>query len=118
MSKPMTLPSYGYEVKSSGTRQRAPSLCAGGAAVVRGAAAGFTGWLRRFALAQYSRLVFSVLDGLRAGGACIGARRPRNFQGLRDTQGTARPLGRHAGDWLCSHLRDLADMAGMNNVYE
>jgi hypothetical protein len=118
MNKPMTLPSYGYQDKSCGRRQRVPSLYAGGEVVVRGAAAGFTGWLRRFALTQYSRLVFSVLDGLRTGRSCVSARRPRNFQGLRNTQGAARPLSRHAGDWLCSHLRDLADMAGMNNVYE
>src|SRR5260221_12679999 len=118
MGKPMTLPSYEYRDKFSGTRRRVPPLSAGGSAVVRGADAGFSGWLRRRALAQYSRLVFSVLDGLRAGGSRVGARRPRYFQGLRNARGTPRPLGRHAGDWLCRHLRAVVDMAGLNNVYK
>jgi hypothetical protein len=118
MDKPMTLPSHEYRDKFSGTRRRALPLSAGGAVVVRGADAGPAGWLRRLALAQYSRLVFSVLDGLRTGGSCLGTRSPRNFQGPRNSRGTARPLGRHAGDWLCSHLRDVADMAGLRNAYE
>jgi hypothetical protein len=118
MDKPMTLPSHEYRDKFSGTRRRVPALCAGGSAVVRGAAAGSTGRLRRRALAQYSRLVFSVLDGLRAGGSCVGARCPRNFQGLRNARGTTRALGRHAGDWLCRHLRDVVDLAVVNNAYE
>jgi hypothetical protein len=111
MDKPMTLPSYEYRDKFSGTRRRVLPLCAGGSVVVRGADAGFSGWLRRRALAQYSRLVFSVLDGLRAGGSCIGTRSPRNFQGLRNARGTTRPLSRRAGDWLCRHLRHVVDLA-------
>jgi hypothetical protein len=118
MDKPMTLPPYEYRDKFSGTRRRVLPLSAGGSVVVRGADAGFTGWLRRRALAQYSRLVFSVLDGLRAGGSCLGTRSPRNFQGLRNARGTTRPPRRHAGNWLCRHLRDVADMAGLNNAYE
>ena len=111
MDKPMTLPSHEYRDKFSGTRRRVLPLSAGGSVVVRGADAGFTGWLRRRALAQYSRIVFSILDGLRAGGSCVGAGRPRNFQGLRNARGTTRPLSRHAGDWLCRHLRDVVDLA-------
>jgi hypothetical protein len=118
MAKPMTLLSHEYRDKFSGTRRRVPALSGRGSAVVRGAAAGFTGWLRRRALAQYSRLVFSVLDGLRAGGSCVGARRPRSFQGLRNARGATRPLGRHAGDWLCRHLRDVAAMAVLRNDHE
>jgi hypothetical protein len=118
MDKPMTLSSHEYRDKFSGTRRRVLPLSAGSSAVVHGAAAGSAGWLRRRALAQYSRLVFSVLDGLRAGGSCVGARRPRNFQGLRNARGTTRPLGRHAGDWLCKHLRDVADLAVLKNAYE
>jgi hypothetical protein len=110
--------SHEYRDKFSGTGRRALPLSAGGSIVVRGAAAGSTGGLRRRALAQYSRLVFSVVDGLRAGGCCVGTRRPRNFQGLRNARGTARPLSRHASDWLCRHLRDVAYMAGLNNVHE
>jgi len=118
MDKPMTLPPHEYRDKFSGTRRRVPALSGRGSAVVRGAAAGFIGWLRRRALAQYSRLVFSVLDGLRAGGSCVGARRPCNFQGLRNTRGTTRPLGRHAGDWLCRYLCDVVDLAVLKNAYE
>jgi hypothetical protein len=118
MDKPMTLPSHVYRDKFCGTGRRGLPLCAGGSAVVRGAAARFTEWLRRLALTQYSRLVFSVLDGLRAGGSCVGTRRACNFQGLRNARGTTRSLGRHAGDWLCRHLRDVADMAGLSNAYE
>jgi hypothetical protein len=114
----MTLPSYEYRDKFSGTRRRALPLCAGGSVVVRSAAAGFTGRLRRRALAQYSRLVFSVLDGLCAGGSCVGTRGPRNFQGVRNARGATRPLGRHAGDWLCRHLRDVVDLAVLKNAYE
>jgi hypothetical protein len=114
----MTLPSYEYRDKFSGTRRRVLPFSAGGSAVVRGADAGFAGWLRRRALAQYSRLVFSILDGLRAAGSCIGTRRPRNFQGLRNARGITRPLGRDAGDRLRRHLRDVADMAVLNNAYE
>ena len=98
--------------------RRVVPLCAGGSVVVRGAAAGFTGWLRRRALAQYSRLVLSVLDGMRAGGSCVGTRCPRNFQGLRNARRITRPLGRDAGDRLRGHLRDVADMAVLNNAYE
>jgi hypothetical protein len=119
MDKPMTLSSHGYRDKFSGTRRRVLPLSAGGSVVARGGAdAGFTGWLRRRALAQHSRLVFSILDGLRAGGSCVGARRPRNFQGFRNARGTTRPLGRHAGDWLCRHLRDVVDLAVLKNAYE
>src|SRR5882757_6059164 len=103
--------SYEYRDEFPGTRQRILPLSAGCSVVVHGADAGFTGWLRRRALAQYSRLVLSVLDGMRAGGSCVGARCPRNFQGLRNARGTTRPLSRHAGDWLCRHLRDVADLA-------
>ena len=109
--KPMTLPSHEYRDKVSGTRRRVLPLSAGGSVVVRGADAGSTGWLRRSALAQYSRLVFSVLDGLRAGGSCVGARSPRNFQGHRNARGNTRPRRRHAGNWLCRHLRDVVDLA-------
>jgi hypothetical protein len=112
----MTLPSHEHGDKFPGTRLRV--LSAGGAVVVRGAAAGLTGWLRRCALAQYSGLVFSVLDGLRAGGSCPGARRPRNFQGLRNARGNTRPVGRHAGDWLRKHLRDVVDLAVLEETYE
>jgi hypothetical protein len=118
MDKPTTLPSHEYRYKFSGTGRRAVPLCAGGSVVVRSAAAESTGRLRRRALAQYSRLVFSFLDGLRAGGSCVGARRPRSFQGLRNARGTTRPLSRHASDWLCRHLRDVADMAVLKNDYE
>jgi hypothetical protein len=118
MGKPMTLPSHEYRDKFSGTRWRVLPLSADGSVVVRGAASGFPGWLRRRAFAQYSRFVFSVLDGLRAGGSCIGTRSPRNFQGLGNTRGTAHPLSRHARNWLCRDLRDVADMAGLNYVYE
>src|SRR5882724_8976376 len=111
VEKPMTLPSHEYRDKFSGTGQLALPPSAGGSLVVRGADAGFTGWLRRGALAQYSRLVFSVLDGLRAGGSCVGTRSPRSFQGLGNARGTTRPLGRHAGDWLRRHLRDVVDLA-------
>jgi hypothetical protein len=114
----MTLPSHEYRDWFCGTGRRVLPLSAGVSAVVRGAAAGFTEWLRRLALAQYSRLVLSVLDGLRIGGSCVGAGRPRNFQGPRNARGTTRPLGRLAGDWLCRHFRDVADMAGLNNAYE
>ena len=118
MDKPMTLPPHEYRDKFSGTRRRALPLSAGGSVVGRGLDAGFTGWLRRRALAQYSRLVFSVLDGLRAGGSCVGTRSPRNFQGLRNARGTTRPLGRHAGDWLRRHLRDVVDLAVLKKCYE
>ena len=118
MDKPMTLSSHEYRDKFSGTRRRVLPPSAGGSAVVRGAGAGFIGWLRRRALAQYSRLVFSVLDGLRAGGYCVRTRSPRNFQGLGAARGTTRPLRRHGSDYLCRHLRDVAVMAGLNNAYE
>ena len=118
MDKPMTVPSHEYRDKFCGARRRNLSLSAGGSVVVRGADAGFSGWLRRRALAQYSRLVFSVLDGLRAGGYCVGTRSPRNFQGLRNARGTTRPLSRHAGDWLCRHLCDVVDLAVLKNAYE
>jgi len=82
MDKPTTLPSHEYRDKFYKTRRRILSHSAGGSVVVRGAYAGFSWWLRRRALAQYSRLVFSVLDGLRIGGYCVGTRNPRNFEGL------------------------------------
>jgi hypothetical protein len=110
MDKPMTLPSHEYRDKFSGTRRLVLPHSAGGSLVVHGPAAGFTGRLRRLALAQYSRLVFSVLDGLRAGGSSVGTRSPGNFQGLRNARGTTRPPGRHASDWLCRHLRDVVDL--------
>ena len=118
MDKPMTLPSYEYRDKFSGTRRRVLPLSAGGSVVVRGADAGFTGWLRRRALAQYSRLVFSVLDGLRAGGYSVGNRSPRSLQGLRNTRGTTYPIRRHGSDCLCRHLRDVVDLAVLKNGYE
>jgi hypothetical protein len=117
VDKPMTLPSYEYRDKFSGTGRVLP-LSAGGSVVVRSAALKFTERLRRRALAQYSRLVFSVLDGLRAGGYYLGTRSPRNFQSLGAARGTARPLRRHAGDCLCRHLRDVADMAVLRNGHE
>jgi len=106
----MTLPSYESRNRSCGARRRVLPLSAGLTIVVRGADAGFAGWLRRRAFAQYSRLVFSVLDGLRAGGSSVGTRSPGNFQGLRNARGTTRPPGRHASDWLCRHLRDVVDL--------
>ena len=106
----MTLSSHEYRDKFPGTGGGLPHS-AGGSIVVRCADAGFTGWLRRLALAQYSRLVFSVLDGVRAGGSCVGTRSPRNFQGLGAARGTTRPRRRHAGDWLCGHLCDVVDLA-------
>jgi hypothetical protein len=118
MDKPMTLASHEYRDKFCGTRRRVLPLSAGGSVVVGGAALGFTGWLRRRALAQYSRLVFSVLDGLRAGGYCVGTRSPRNFQGLGAARGTTRPRRRHASDWLCRHLRDVVDLVVLKDAYE
>jgi hypothetical protein len=118
MDKPMTLPSHEYRDEFSGARQVVPSLCAGGPVVVRGADTGLIGWLRRSALAEYLGLVFSVLDGLRAGGYCLGTRSPSHFQGLRNARGATRPFRRHAGDCLCRHLRDVADMAVLKNDYE
>jgi len=103
MDKPMTLPLMNIAISSP---ERG-----GGSVVARGADAGFTGWLRRRALAQYSRIVFSVLDGLRAGRSCVGTRSPRNFQGPRNARRNTRPLGRHASDWQCGHLRDVVDLA-------
>jgi hypothetical protein len=105
----MTLPSHDYRDKFPGTRRRV--LSAGDSVVARDTAADSIERLRRRALAQYSRLVFSVLDDLRAAGSCVGARSPRNFQGLRNSRRIARALRRHAGDWLCRHVRDVADMA-------
>ena len=118
MAKPMTLRAHGYRDKFCGIRRRVPPLFAGGSVVVRGSAAGFTGWLRRRALTQYPGFVFSVLDGLRTAGSGVGTRSPRNFQGLRNARGTARALGRHACDWLCRHLRHVVDLAVLKNPYE
>ena len=118
VEKPMTLRSHEYRDKFSGTRRLVLSLLAGGSLVVHGADAGFTRWLRRGAVAQYSRIVFSVLDGLRAGGSCVGTRSPRNFQGVGNTRGTTRPLGRHVSDRLCRHLRDVVDLAVLKSTYE
>jgi hypothetical protein len=118
MHKPMTLRTHEYRDKFSGARRRVLPLSAAGSLVVRGPDLKFTGRLRRRAFAQYFGLVLSVLDGLRAGGSCVGTRCPCNFQGLRNTRGTARPLGRHARDWLCRHLRDVAYMAGLNYAYK
>jgi len=114
----MTLSSHEYRDKFSGTRRRALPLSASGSVVVRGADAGFTGWLRRGALAQYSRLVFSVLDGLRAGGYCVGTRSPRAFQSLGAARGTTHPLRRHDSDSLCGHLRDVVDLVVLTNAHE
>jgi hypothetical protein len=116
MDKPMTLHSHEYRDKFSGTGRRI--LSADDSLLVRGADVGFAEWLRRRALAQYSGLVFPILDGLRAGRYCIGTGSPRNFRGLRNARGTARPLRRHAGDCLCRHLRDMVDMAVLNNGCE
>jgi hypothetical protein len=107
----MTLPSHEYRDKFSGTRRRVLPLSNGGSGLARGTGLEFTGRVRRCSLAQYSRIVFSVLDGLRAGGHCLGACSPRNFQGFRNARGDTRPLRRHAGDCLCRHLRHVADMA-------
>jgi hypothetical protein len=117
VDKPMTLPPHEYRDMFSGAGRVLP-LSDGGSIVVRSAAAGFTGRLRRRALAQYSRLVFSVLDGLRASGYCVGTRGPRNFQGFGAARGATRPLRRHAGNCLCRHLCDVADMAVLKNAYE
>jgi hypothetical protein len=109
----MTLAPYEYRDKFSGTGRALPHFAAG-SVVVRGVPARVTGWLRRRAITQYSGLVFPLLDGLRASGYCLGTRSPRHFQGLRNTRGTTRPLRRHAGDCLCRHVRDVADMAVLN----
>ena len=114
----MTLPSHEYRDKFSGTRRRVLPLSAGSSVVVRGANAGFTEWLRRRALAQYSRLVFSVLDGLRVGGYCLGTRSPRNFQSLGAARGLTRSLRRHVVDRVREHICDVADMAFLKNDYE
>jgi hypothetical protein len=114
----MTLTSHEYRDRFSATSRSVLPFSAGSSVVVRGLDTGFTGWLRRRAFAQYSRLVFSVLDGLRAGGACVGTRGPCNFQGLRNARGTTRPLSRHACDWLCRHLRDVVDVAVLKHAYE
>jgi hypothetical protein len=116
--KPMTLPSYEYRDKFSGTRRRVRPLSAAGSVMVRGLDAWFIGWLRRRALAQYSRLVLSVLDGMRTGGYCVGTRSPRRSQGFGAARGTTCPLRRHAGDCLCRHLRNVADMAVLSNAHE
>jgi hypothetical protein len=117
MDKEMTLPSHECRDKFCKTRRHTLSLCTG-SAVVRRVGAEPSGWLQRRPLAQYSRLVFSVLDGLRAGGYRVGACRPRDLQSLRAARGITRPLRRHAGDCLCRHLRDVADMAVLNNAHE
>jgi hypothetical protein len=91
---------------------------AGGSVVVRGLNAGFVGRLQWRAFAQYSWLVFSVLDGLRARGGRAGTRRPRHFQGHGTYAGITRPLRRHASDRLCRHLRDVAALAVMNVAHE
>jgi len=113
MDKPMTLPSHEYRDKFSGTG-RVRRLFTRGSVVVRGLGTEFAGRLRRCAFAQYSRLIFSVLDGLRAGGYCVGTRRARSFQGHGTPRGITRPLRRHAIDCLCRHLRDVAGVAVMN----
>jgi hypothetical protein len=118
MDKPMTLPSYEYRDKFCGARRRNLSLSAGGSVVVRSAHAGFSGWLRRRALAQYFRLVFSVLDGLRGGGYSVGTRSPRSLQGPRNARATTFPLRRHGSDCVCRHLRDVVDMAVLKRAYE
>ena len=117
MAKPMTLPSHECRDKFSGTGRALPP-CAGVPAVVRGAAARLTGRLRRCAVAQYSGLVFSVLDGLRVGGNRLGTHGPRNFQGVRAARRAPRALRRHGGDYLCRHVRDVADMAVLSNAHE
>jgi hypothetical protein len=117
MDKPMTLAPYEYRDKFSGTGRALPHF-AGGSVAARGAAAEFTGWLRRRAIAQHPRLVFPLLDGLRAGRYRLGARRPRNLQGRGTSRGVARPIRRHASDCLCRHLRHVADMAVLSNSYE
>jgi hypothetical protein len=111
----MTLSSYEYRDKFCGTGRALP-LSAGRSVVVRGADAGITGRLRRRALAQYSRLVFSIMDGLRAGGYCVGTRSPRIFQGIRAARGTTRPLRRHALDCRCRNIWDVADMAIVKKI--
>ena len=118
MAKPMTLHAHEYRDKFSRTRRRVPPLSAGGSVVARGTHAWLAGWLQRRALAQYPGFVFSVLDGLRTGGSCVGTRSPGNFQDLGNARGTAGALGRHACDWLCRHLRDVVDLAFLKNDYE
>jgi len=118
MHKPMTLPFHENRDRFYGTERQGLPHSAGGSVVVRGAPAGFAGWLRRRTLTQYPGLVFSLLDGLRAGRSCAGTRSPCSFQGIGAARGTTRPLGRHAGDWLCRHLRDVADMAVLKGSYE
>jgi hypothetical protein len=116
MNKPMTLPYNEYRDKFSEVG-RAPPHCTDGSVMGRGTDAESAGRLRRRALAQYSGLVFPVLDGLRAGRNCAGTRGPRNFQGLGTARGATRPLRRHAGDCLCGHLRNVADMAVMRKTH-
>jgi hypothetical protein len=118
VGKPMTLASYEYRHKFYGTRRRVVPLSTGGSVVVRGPDPGFAGWLRRRPVAQYSRLVFSVLDGLRAARHRVGTRSPNTFQDLRNTRGTTGPLRRHARDCLCRHLCDVAGMAVLNHTHE
>jgi hypothetical protein len=81
MDKRPTLSLHEYRDEFSGARRRALPLSPGLVVMGPGPNAGCTGRLQRRALTQYSRLVFSVLDGLRAGRYCVGTRGARNFQG-------------------------------------
>jgi hypothetical protein len=117
-TKSTTLLSHENRDQFSGTKQRVPPTEDSSSVMVRGANAEFTQWLRRRALAQYSWLLFSVLDGLRAVGSCVGIRRPRNFQGLRNARRASRPLPRHSCDRLYRHFRNVVDMAVLNNAHE
>jgi hypothetical protein len=118
MDKPMTLPAHENRDKFCGPGRRRLPIAVGGSVVVRGADAVFTGWLRRRALAQYSRLLFSVLDDLRSGGHCVDACGPRNFQSVGAARGATRPVCRYGSDRLRRHVRDVADLAILKNVYE
>jgi hypothetical protein len=71
----------------------------------------FVEWLRRCAIAQYSRLVFSFLDDLRLGWHRFGAGCSRGFYGIGSSRGNTRPARRPIGDRLRRHFRTMADLA-------
>jgi hypothetical protein len=108
----MTLPSHEYRDELPGTGC-VPELFAGTLVVLWGLV-GSARRLRRRALAQYSRLLFSILDGLCVGGHRVGARSPRNFQGHWTSRGTTRPFRRQSRNCLRRHLCDLVDLAVLN----
>jgi hypothetical protein len=102
MVKPMTLPFHEYRdsVVACGTPARLAER------------------LRRRAFAQHFGFIFSVLDGVRAGGPCLGTRSPRHFQGIRHTRGTSHPIARHGRNRMRRHVLDVVDLAIMKNTHE